>query len=423
MSPPLDAARPSMNSGCPEPVEGRGALSASRRALALAWRSLVRQPARAALGILGVAAVGALLFDMLLLSHGLVTSMRDLLDRMGSDIRVTSTEQVQDRGPDIADAAAAAASIATLPSVRSVLTIRTEDADLLRGGGPPTRASFLGIGGGPGRPWTVVRGADVAGEHELVINEYAAQVLGAEPGASVTVRAYCSQGAGAPPPLVFRVAGIAEFPFDVPDRSAAGATATSVAEVCGAPDASAADFLMVTSNGDPAGAAADIARLHPELRAFTNEQAIGQLQQRGFTYFQQISSVLTIITVSFALLLITVLLTVSVNQRLGEVAALRALGFSQGRVVLDVLCESALIVGIGGALSLPLGALLAVWLDRILKGMPGIPASLHFFVFEPQALWIHAALLAATAFMAAIYPMRIVARLPIAATLRDEVIG
>ncbi len=74
---------------------------------------------------------------------------------------------------------------------------------------------------------------------------------------------------------------------------------------------------------------------------------------------------------AFALLLITVLLTVSVNQRLGEIAALRALGFSRRRVVADVLCESALIVGIGGALSLPLGLLLATWLDRILKAMSG----------------------------------------------------
>ena len=49
-------------------------------ALGFAWRSLVRQPARAALGILGVAAVGALLFDMLLLSQGLIVSMREYSD-------------------------------------------------------------------------------------------------------------------------------------------------------------------------------------------------------------------------------------------------------------------------------------------------------------------------------------------------------
>ena len=128
-------------------------------------------------------------------------------------------------------------------------------------------------------------------------------------------------------------------------------------------------------------------------------------------------------TLAFAFLLIATLLTVSVNQRLGEIAALRALGFSRMRVVKDVLSESALIVGIGGLLSLPLGLLLASGLDRILKGMPGIPVALHFFVFETQALAVHIGLLVATAIIAALYPMRIVSTLPIAATLRDEVIG
>jgi ABC-type lipoprotein release transport system permease subunit len=133
--------------------------------------------------------------------------------------------------------------------------------------------------------------------------------------------------------------------------------------------------------------------------------------------------VLTAVTVSFAVLLITVLLTVSVNQRLGEIAALRALGFSRLRVVKDVLSESTLIVGTGGLLSLPLGWLLATGLDGILKSMPGIPAQLHFFVFEREALVLHLGLLVLTALIAAAYPMRIVSKLPIAATLRDEVIG
>jgi putative ABC transport system permease protein len=150
---------------------------------------------------------------------------------------------------------------------------------------------------------------------------------------------------------------------------------------------------------------------------------VGRLQQTSFSYFRQISVVLTAVTVSFAVLLITVLLTVSVNQRLGEIAALRALGFSRWRVIKDVLSESALIVGTGGLLSLPLGQLLATGLDRILKGMPSIPADLHFFVFEREALAVHLSLLVATALIAALYPMRIVSRLPIAATLRDEVIG
>jgi putative ABC transport system permease protein len=125
----------------------------------------------------------------------------------------------------------------------------------------------------------------------------------------------------------------------------------------------------------------------------------------------------------FGLLLITVLLAVSTNQRLGEIAALRALGFSQRRVMADVLWHSALLVGTGGLFAIPLGLVLSTWLDRLLKTMPGIPSSLHFFVFEPQTAAIHVVLLIATTALAAIYPLQIVARLPIAGTLRNEVVG
>ena len=392
------------------------------KTLGFAWRSLVRQPARAALGILGVAAVGALLFDMLMLSNGLVISMRDLLDRMGFEIRVTAGDLLPGPSSEIAEGAAAASSIAALPSVRSVTTIRTRYATIAAAGGAQIRSSIIGVGSSGVRPWTILQGRE-AGSRELVFNRDAAAILGVEPGASVTIQASCAGGAEAQPTLVFRVTGIADFPFDGSGRPASGTTAGGLAEACGEEDAGAADFLAVISTGDPAAAAADISALRPDLRAFTNAQEVGQLQQRGFTYFRQISTVLTTVTVSFALLLITVLLTVSVNQRLGEVAALRALGFSRRRVVLDVLCESSLIVGIGGALSLPLGWLLALWLDAILRRMPSLPGALHFFVFQPRALWIHLALLIATAIMAALYPMRIVARLPIAATLRNEVTG
>jgi putative ABC transport system permease protein len=217
--------------------------------------------------------------------------------------------------------------------------------------------------------------------------------------------------------------GIAEFPFTAIDEHAAGATFAALKTACAGNVDDDVDLLLVTSTGDADGAAAAIRAVQPGVNAMTNAEVVGRFQQAGFSYFQQISTVLTAVTVSFAVLLITVLLTVSVNQRLGEIAALRALGFSRSRVVKDVLSESTLIVGTGGLLSLPLGWLLARGLDDILKSMPGIPAQLHFFVFEPEAVALHLALLIATALIAAAYPMRIVSTLPIAATLRDEVIG
>jgi len=45
------------------------------------------------------------------------------------------------------------------------------------------------------------------------------------------------------------------------------------------------------------------------------------------------------------------------------------------------------------------------------------------FVLEPATLALHATLLTVTAVAAALYPMQVVARLPIAATLRNEVLS
>jgi putative ABC transport system permease protein len=392
-------------------------------ALAFAWRSLVRQPARATLGVAGVAAVGALLFDMLLLSEGLVVSMRDLLDRTGFDIRVTATGDFPGLGPRLDGASGIVENIAALPSVRSAIAVRLAEGRIERAGEPGAATSFQGVAGGPARPWTVVRGRDVEAPSEVVVNDRVAETFGAAPGSTLVVRASCQREQESLPAVTLRVAGVAEFPFEPPgDRTIAG-TLQTLDAACGGNSGDQADLILVMSNENTDGAAAAIQARRPDLRALTNEEMIGRFQQGGFTYFRQISAVLTAVTVTFALLLITVLLTVSVNQRLGEIAALRALGFSQRRIAADVLSESSLIVGAGGLLSLPLGALLAVWLDRILKGIPGLPAQVHFFVFETEALAVHLVLLVITALVAALYPVSIVVRLPIAATLRNEVIS
>ena len=181
------------------------------------------------------------------------------------------------------------------------------------------------------------------------------------------------------------------------------------------------DFAPVGKIGD----AVLILVAHPGVAAKTLTEviALSKTQAGGLSYFRQISLVLTTVTIAFAFLLVTVLLTVSVNQRVGEIAALRALGLSQRRVIADVLWESVLLVGSGALLAIPAGLVLARALDSILKAIPGVPDELHFFVYQPQALWVHGGLFAVTALLAAAYPMRLVATLPIAGTLRKEIVG
>jgi putative ABC transport system permease protein len=397
-------------------------------AVGFAWRSLARQPARAGLGVLGVAAVGALLFDMLLLSRGLIASMEDLLERGGWDVRVSAAD-LPGSGLRLPNARETTSAITALPDVQAALMIRGATAQIDQASGRPLRATFQGVAvhGSPRggtrlrAPWTILRGRD--GEHsgEVVIDE-ALAAEGYAIGGDVTVRATCVADLESLPPTRLTVVGIAEFPFAT-NAHTIGGTFDALEMACGGNVGDEADLILVRSTGDASVTAAAIRAARPNVRAATNSDVVGRLQQTGFTYFRQISTVLATVTVGFAVLLITVLLTVSVNQRIGEIAALRALGFSRARVVKDVLSESALIVGIGGLASLPLGLLLASLLDRILKSLPGIPAALHFFVFEPRTLAIHVGLLVATAIIAAAYPMRIVSTLPIAGTLRDEVIG
>lgn len=399
-------------------------------ALGFAWRSLVRQPARAALGILGVAAVGALLFDMLMLSRGLLVSMQDLLERGGWDVRVSASD-LPGSGIRLDRAVSTAEAIAALPSVQAALIVRTASAQIDRASEVPLPVSFEGVavrsraadGARWRAPWTIVRGREAERPGEVVVDDGVTQVMSVGPGDSLTLSASCLADRESLPTIRVTITGVAEFPFQAGGEHTIGGTLEGLEAACGGNVDDEADLILVASAGDAAAATKAIRNQHPGLSAATNSEVVGRLQQTGFTYFRQISTVLTTVTVSFAVLLITVLLTVSVNQRLGEIAALRALGFTRARVVKDVLCESALIVGTGGLLSLPLGLVLASGLDAILKNMPGIPVALHFFVFEPRALVEHLSLLAATAIIAALYPMRIVSRLPIAGTLRDEVIG
>jgi putative ABC transport system permease protein len=221
-----------------------------------------------------------------------------------------------------------------------------------------------------------------------------------------------------------RVVGVGGFAFEASGDLNVATTMEGFAVAHGKTADRQAEMVLVESrSGAAASALAAISRLRPDVRALSNEQVMAQFNENAFSYFRQISTVLTSMTLGFAFLLIATLLTMSVNQRLGEVAALRALGFPRRRIAANLLWESALLVGVGGVAALPVGGLLAIVLDRILRQMPGVPARLHFFVFEPRTLVLHAVLLCVTGVLAALYPIWLATRLPIAATLRREILS
>ena len=391
------------------------------RPLPFAWRSLTRQPARALLGLAGITVVGALLFDMLMLSRGLLLSFREILDSTGFDVRVTATEVLPGLGPPIEQAAAATSALRALPEVADAVPVRFGSVSARTTSGRAATIALIGTETRRRGEWRVLRGADLGEEAappQMVVNRTLARELGAEPGATIEVTSSL-------PASRFRVAGVVEFPFETAREPMAAVTLGGFAQALGGARPDEADLLLVASDkgAGTEGAVAAIRSLRPDLHPFSTDEVLERLRQGEFSYFRQVSFVLSTITSFFAFLLVTTLLTVSVNQRLGEVAALRALGFTRRRIAADLLAESALLVGAGAIMAVPVGLALARVLDAILRQMPDVPQRLHFFVFEPRALALHAALLGMACLVAAAYPALLAARLPIAATLRKETLS
>jgi putative ABC transport system permease protein len=390
---------------------------------------MTAEPARAALAIAGVAVIGALLFDMLLLSSGLLVSFRDLLDNSGYDVRVSATDSGLFRVP-MRNATELAESIARLPEVREVGVVRRDRASVVVAGRRVGGVTLLNVSPGAERQtWRLVAGKSLpegpdGDAPSIVINRPFAERMALSPGSTVLLR-FALAGPSALPAVPFRVVGIAEFLFESGDEVVAATTRAGFDRAKTPQSDDDADLVIAASRAEfgPSAAAAAIEQLRPDVRAFSNEQVVSRINENGFAYFRQISVVLSSITLSFAFLLVATLLTVSVNQKLGQVAALRALGLPRRRIAAMLVWESALLVGAGGVGSVPLGWALAAILDRILRDMPGIPERVHFFVFEPRTAVLHLALLAATGVAASVYPVWIATRLPIAATLRLETVS
>ncbi len=416
------------------------------RALRFAARSLGRQRGRAVLGIVGVAAAGALMFDMLLLSRGLVVSLGQLLDALGYDVRVMASEGMGMSRVGLSGATAVAEELSRLPEIDDVVAVRQLSASAVLDKGRDIRISIVGKGVSDRSIWTLMDGRELSPDGarqdheddedddaddgtdndaaEVIVNRGFAAAVGVGPGDTVGLRGRCSGTRSVAPPFQVRVVGIADFPFDDGEQRTAATHLSVLDRLCDS-HVGEADMLLVASRPEdgPEAAVEAILRARPDLFAVSNDEVIERFERVGFAYFRQISAALATVTIAFGTLLITVLLTVSVNQRLGELAALRAIGFTRWRAASDVCWQAALLVGLGGVLAIPVGLALSVWLDAILSAFPGVPATLDFFVFEPRVLWLHAGLLAAIACGGSVYPAWVVTHLPIATTLRNEVVS
>jgi putative ABC transport system permease protein len=182
-----------------------------------------------------------------------------------------------------------------------------------------------------------------------------------------------------------------------------------------------ASVVMVRARNDAevAALAARLAERHPRLEVSSVADLVQQVRDR-LVYFRQLSYILGSVSLIVTVLLVATLLAITVNERLGEIATLRAIGVSRLTVVGQVVAEGTALTALGAGLGVALGLVTARYLDTILTSFPGLPAAISFFVPDGRALAIATAVLLAAGALAGLYPAWLAARAPIADTLRAE---
>jgi putative ABC transport system permease protein len=180
--------------------------------------------------------------------------------------------------------------------------------------------------------------------------------------------------------------------------------------------------LLLVKAADDAAVEALAVRLRerfPELEVNSVAELVVQAKRR-LVYFTQLSYVLGGMSLVVAVLLVGTLLTITVNERLGEIATLRAIGVSRGTIVRQVLAEGVALTLLGAGAGILLGLATAEYLDAILTSFPGLPEAFSFFVPRAGTLSFAALVLLVTGSLAGLYPAWLASRAPIAATLRAE---
>lgn len=396
----------------------------------LAGRTLGRNRVRTLLVLLGLAVTGALLLDMTMLAHGLETSLGAVLSRVGFAIRVLPKGALPftaDAGIPNADRLAAA--IAAQPGVAAAVPVVGTNIFVTHRDRRVPAFVFAVPAGGTGA-YGMLDGRDLpagpapgraAAMPGVIVNSNMVRLDGVRIGDTVVLSAGPSAPVAAP--RAFRVTGVADFYVDLATQRSISIATADLRALQGRPSDAASLILVRLS--DPSRAAALtgwIAAQDPRVDALSIAGFLARLATR-LTYFNQFSLILGALSVAVSFLLVTAIVTLSVSERLGEIAMLRAIGFTRRRIAGLIVLEGITL----GAASLPgtfvLGLVIARYLDAILKLAPGLPVDLHFFVLTPGAAARTVALLLGTGALAGAYPAAVASRTPIAATLHAEVLS
>ncbi len=393
--------------------------------LTLAWASLRRHATRTLLATLGVAVATAMLLDMVMMSSGLRESFRELLLSRGFQLRLAPKGTLPfDTDATIEKVSDITALLRTNPQVQTISPVLGGTIHVPINGKVVTSA-VLGIHPEVQGDYELESGRNPQSGNEIVVNSDFLKASGTRIGDSIDVATgYDPQLRTYSGTRRMMITGRARFLYGAANQLATAMQIDALQQLGGPQRADDASLFMIKIRDDKQVESVRrwIESNVSDVSAISTETALAQVDQR-LSYFRQLALILGSVSLLVGFLLVTTLVTVSVNERVGEIIVMRALGVSKSHVVQQIVLESIAITLTGAIVGLGLGLLTARWLNGILASFPGLPVAIDFFLFQPKAAWTSLGLLSLSGIAAGVYPSFQAASLPIATTLRREAIA
>jgi len=397
-----------------------------RRLSSLALRTVVARPARSALTIAGVALGVGVLFAVLVTNVGIASgSERAVADLLGAaDLRISAFEE---RGLD----AASVDAIRQTPGLEASTASIDQRTYLL-----PTIASGISEPGDPVRvkgvdpaTWALIHEVRLAGGEALapgdadvaLISAALADELTVGIGGELTLLGDAELG-----PLTVDISGVladSDPRAGVPDRTVMlplataqrlfGTEGVDAVDVAVAPDASVGEVIAALEQ-----------RLVTRPYVVATAVELTASLQASTAEFRALAAMVAAVVLFVAAFLIFNTLSMTVSERLGEVALLRAAGATAGQVYRLVISVAAAIGVVGSTLGILVGlglSAVATWYVRSIDGFP-----LDELVVPPGAIVIALGIGFLTTVVSSIEPAQRAARVrPVEAlrTGRDQAIG
>ena len=393
--------------------------------LTLAAASLIRHRARTVLAILGVSVSAAMLLDMVMLSSGMRVSFGSLLASQGFQLRLAPKGTLPfDTEATIKDGDAMVSQLVGRPEVMAVSPVFGGQLHIQARKGI-VASSALGVIPAVEADYELLSGRQPAAPNEMVANDALLGALGASVGDTVQAGSgFDSQLRALIGERSLRIVGRVRFIYMAREQKGAALLIATLRAMQGRDAEGRVSLAMVRlkPGQDIESERAALERLFPRVTVISISEALKQVDER-LSYFTQLAVILGAVSLVVGFLLVTTLVTVSVNERIGEIAVMRAIGVHRWRIVAQIVLEASAMMLVASPVGLALGLVTARYLNSILANFPGMPERIDFFYFQPSAAWTSLGLLALSGVLAGIYPSWRSASLPIAITLRQEAVG